>query len=176
MAGNDNFNEGDPDKKLQEPKYTGGQIQATRSEFKRVIQRRKSRQSVAAPTNLDIDMIGNSNDFQHLIKAGKFTKDELSFGMNLRSYKNTTSFIATDAWRYPGPKVFSPKAQYVETTSFLQSTNKGFQKKFRDKLAEKNVGEIMHMTRSNDIYENMAWMCNLRGDRDSKLPPFQYSD
>ena len=31
-----------------------------------------------------------SNDFHHLIKAGKFTKDELAFGMNLRSYKNTT--------------------------------------------------------------------------------------
>lgn len=81
---------------------------------------------MAAPTNLDIDMIGNSNDFSHLIKAGKFTKEELSFGMNLRSYKNTTQFVATDAWRLPGPKAFSPREQYSETASFLQSTNKGF--------------------------------------------------
>jgi len=37
LAGNDNFEEIDADKKLQEKRYTGGQIQATRSEFKRVI-------------------------------------------------------------------------------------------------------------------------------------------
>ena len=98
LAGNDNFVEADADKKLADPKYTGGQIQATRSEFKRVIQRRKSRQSVAAPTNLDVDFIGNSNNFAHLIKAGKFTKDELSFGMNLRSYKNQTQYTASQPW------------------------------------------------------------------------------
>ena len=43
-------------------------------------------------------------------------------------------------------------------------------------MAEKNAGEIMHMARNNDVYENVGWMCNLRGDRDSKLPPFQHSD
>jgi len=109
LAGNDNFVEMDADKKIQESKYTGGQIQATRSEFKKVVGRRKSRQSVAAPTNMDVDFIGNSNNFHHLIKAGKYTKDELAFGMNLRSYKNTTQFNAQDAWRLPGPKAFSPR-------------------------------------------------------------------
>jgi len=84
LAGNDNFMGEDPDKKVQEAKYTGGQIQANHSEFKRVIGRRKSRQSVLAPTNLDIDYIGNSANFHHLIKGGKYTKDELTFGMNLR--------------------------------------------------------------------------------------------
>lgn len=58
---------------------------------------------------MDVDFIGNSNNFHHLIKAGKYTKDELSFGMNLRQYKNTTKFNATDAWRLPGPQAFSPK-------------------------------------------------------------------
>jgi len=67
---------------------------------------------VAAPTNLDIDIIGNTNDFHHLIKAGKFTKDELTFDMNLRSYKNTTQFNAQEPWKLPGTKVFSPKQQY----------------------------------------------------------------
>ena len=94
LAGNDNFEEADADKILQEPKYTGGQVQPTKSEFKRVVQRRRSRQSVAAPTNLDVDFIGNSNNHHHLIRAGKYTKDELTFGMNLRSYKNTTQFNA----------------------------------------------------------------------------------
>lgn len=63
LASNDNFQEQDADKKIKDVKYTGGQIQAARSEFKKVVQRRKSRQSVAAPTNLDIDYVGNSADY-----------------------------------------------------------------------------------------------------------------
>ncbi len=77
---------------------------------------------MAVSTNLDIDFIGNSNDFTHLIKAGKYTKDELSFGMNLRNYKNTTQFNATDAWRNAGMKQFSPTNQYMATNSFLSET------------------------------------------------------
>lgn len=96
--------------------------------------------------------------------------------MNLRSYKNSTQFSGSDAWRLPGPKAFSPRNQYEDTNSFLQSTNKGFSGKFRDKHAEKNAGEIMHMARRNDVYENMGWMCGLRGDRVSKLAPFMHSD
>ena len=119
---------------------------------------------------MDVDFIGNSNNFQHLIKAGKYTKDELAFGMNLRSYKNTTQFNAQDAWRLPGPKAFSPKNQYKGTNSFLEETNKGFSLKFKDKHAEKNAGEIMHMVRSNDVYENIGWMTNLRGDRAARKP------
>lgn len=32
------------------------------------------------------------------------------------------------------------------------------------------------MVRSNDIYENIGWMCNLRDDRDAKLPPFTFTE
>ena len=130
---NDNFTETDPDSRLgseQANFYTGGQIQAKHSEFKRVIGRRKSRQSVNAPTNLDIDFVGNSNNYHHWIRGGKLTKDEIGFGMNLRQYKNTTSFNATDAWRLPGPQAFSPKMQYTQTNTFLAETNRGFQGKF----------------------------------------------
>lgn len=131
---NDNFVEKeDPDVRLAEQSanfYTGGQIQAKHSEFKRVIGRRKSRQSVNAPTNLDIDFVGNSNNYHHWIRGGRLTKDEIGFGMNLRQYKNTTSFNATDAWRLPGPQAFSPKMQYTQTNSFLAETNRGFQGKF----------------------------------------------
>ncbi len=129
-----------------------------------------------APTNLDIDFIGNSAEYSHLITAGKYTKDELTFGMNLRQYKNTTQFNAADPWRLPGPKAFSPSNQYVETNSFLQSTNKGFAAKFKDKHAEKNAGAIMHMGRNNDVYENVGWMCNRRGDRTEKLAPFTHTE
>ena len=48
-----------------------------------------------------------------MIKGRKYTKDELSYGMNLRSYKNTTNFHATDAWKLYGDKGFSPKLQYT---------------------------------------------------------------
>ena len=88
--------------------------------------------------------------------------------MNLRSYKNTTQFNATDAWRLPGPKAFSPKQQYTATNSFLQETNQGFSAKFKDKHAERNAGEIMHMVRRNDVYANIGWMTGLRGDRDER--------
>lgn len=57
----------------------------------------------------------------------------------------------------------------------LAETNKGFARKFKDKHAEKNAGEIMHMARRNDVYENIAWMCNLRGDRGKKNPDFNTS-
>lgn len=96
--------------------------------------------------------------------------------MNLRSYKNSTQFNANDAWRLPGPKGFNPKEQYVSTNTFLSDTNKGFKAKFADKLAEKNAGSIMHMARRNDVYENMGWMCNLRGDRNAKLPAFKFTE
>lgn len=119
---------------------------------------------------MDVDFVGNSSNFHHLITAGKFTKDELSFGMNLRSYKNTTQFNAQDAWRLPGPKCFSPRDQYSQTKTALDETNKAFSSKFKDKHAEKNAGEIMHMVRSNDVYENIGWMTNLRGDRASRKP------
>lgn len=164
---NGNVAEADADKKLADSRYTGGQITATRSEFKRVVQRRKSRQSVCAPTNVDIDFVGNSNNFSHLIKGGKLTKDELTFGMNLRSYKNSTQFNAQEPWRLPGPKEFSPMSQYNETRTFLTSKNGEFKGKFKDKLAERNAGEIMHMVRRNDVYSNVGWMCNLRGDREA---------
>lgn len=72
--------------------------------------------------------------------------------MNLRQYKNSTKFNATDAWRFPGQKAFSPKNQYTETNNFLAETNKGFSGKFQDKHHEKNAGEIMHMVRKNDVY------------------------
>ena len=51
------------------------------------------------------------------------------------------------------------------TNSFIQDTNKGFNGKFKDKHAEKNAGEIMHMVRRNDVYATMGWMTGLRGDR-----------
>ena len=119
-----------------------------------------------APTNTDIDFIGNSSEYNHLIRGGsKLTKDEISFGMNLRQYKNTTQFNANEPWHSTTNKAFSPRNQYDKTNAFLSQTNKAFEGKFKDKHHEKNVGEIMHMVRRNDMYENIGWMTSLRNDR-----------
>ena len=96
------------------------------------------------------------------------TKDELTFGMNLRSYKNTTQFNASQPWSTIGTKNFVPKNQYESHNTFLEGTNKPFAAKFQDKKAERNAGEIMHMVRRNDVYENIGWMTSLRGDRDER--------
>ena len=88
--------------------------------------------------------------------------------MNLRSYKNTTSFNGQDPWLFPGPREFSPKNQFVNIKETLYNRTGEFKTLFKDKKAEKNAGEIMHMARRNDVYNNMAWMCGLRGDRDQR--------
>ena len=64
---NDNFNAKDPDVTLKNETYTGGQLKAETSEFKRVLKRRKSRQSVNAPNVLSVDFVGNSGAFSHMI-------------------------------------------------------------------------------------------------------------
>jgi len=64
-----------------------------------------------------------------------------------------------------GTKQFQPKNQYSETKALLADKYKFFDKTFKDKHAEKNAGEIMHLVRRNDVYENIGWMTGLRGDR-----------
>lgn len=64
--------------------------------------------------------------------------------------------------------MFEPTSQYQSTNLALNETNKGFAAKFKDKHAEKNVGEIMHMVRRNDVYSNIGWQTSLRGDRDER--------
>ena len=121
-----------------------------------------------SPTNLDIEFIGNSANFQHLITNRRLKKEDLNFNLNLRNYKNTTTFNGQDPWLFPGPKEFSPKNQFVSLRETLNNRNNEFKTLFKDKKSEKNAGEIMHMVRRNDVYTNTAWMCGLRGDRDTK--------
>lgn len=116
----------DPDKKLSEIKYTGGQLSAQKSEFKRVIGRRKSRQSVNAPTNCDLDFVGNTSDFSHMIKNMALDRDQINFNMNLRTYKNQTNFGAEKAFKYPPPKEFSPKAQLADLAAGMGNKNTEF--------------------------------------------------
>ena len=121
LATNDNFVAKDPDLKIAEPKYTGGSVQPTKSEFKKVIGRRKSRQSVNSPTNCDIDFVGNSAAFHHIIKGRNASKEDLNFNMNLRCYKNSTRFNGSDPWQFPAPKAFAPTNQFTDTQVTLDN-------------------------------------------------------
>jgi hypothetical protein len=48
--------------------YTGGQIAPTKSEFKQVLKRRKSRQSTDMYSNVDFELVGNSPFMYDFIK------------------------------------------------------------------------------------------------------------
>lgn len=99
----------DVERKLKdESLYTGGQIKPTNSEFKRVLVRRKSRQSVNAPTVIDIDYKGNSSGFQHLIGKDA-TCSNINFSMNLRNYRNDTDFQGKEPFLYPAKREFKPE-------------------------------------------------------------------
>jgi len=101
---------------------------------------------------MDIDYIGNSAAFAHLMKNKNSSKDDISFNMNLRSYKNTTAYTAPDPWLYPAPRMFSPRNQFDSVKETLDNRNQDFKKGFKGKVTEKNAGEIMHMVRRNDQY------------------------
>jgi len=124
---------------------------------------------VNAPVNCDIDYIGNTNDFHHLVTNKDLSKDELNFNMNLRTYGNTSNFGPEQPWKYPATKLFRPKEQLKDKHDSMKVKNEEFKQKFKDKLGEKNVNEILHMARKNDIYGTTQWMCQLRGDRDDKI-------
>jgi hypothetical protein len=95
--------------------YTGGQIKPKNketgvfeSEYKRVLTRRKSRQSVHAPTVIDIDYVGNSAGFAHLINKNG-TSSNINFSMNLRNYKNDLDFKGKEPFIYPQKREFRPE-------------------------------------------------------------------
>ena len=63
-----------------------------------------------APSNCDLDFVGNTSDYSHLIKNMTLDRDQINFNMNLRNYKNTSNFGAEKPFKYPPPRAFSPKA------------------------------------------------------------------
>ena len=95
-------------------RYVGPGLHPTKSEFQKVATMRRSRQSNHTFANLDIDLIGNSADYQHLLSNRKYSKGELEHMINLRTYKPTTKFLPEEPWCMPPAKSFSPKDQYVD--------------------------------------------------------------
>ena len=161
----------DPDQTLAGTSYTGGQLLPKTSEFKQVLKRRKSRQSTRMPTQVDFEYVGNTTaQMHHLI--GKGNKDQLNFELNLRRYKNSTSFEGEQPFLYPAPKGFKPEITLQQHVDFVAGTTRDFSKKsFKDKFEEKNVNSILHLLDSAakkgtvGVYEQHAWQGDLRGDR-----------
>ena len=85
---NENLNPQSPfvdgDLKLKAAKYTGGQIKPEVSEFKKVLKRRKSRQSTSMPTAVDFEYKGNSGTLEQYVR--RHNKTQLDFEFNLRGY------------------------------------------------------------------------------------------
>lgn len=48
--------------------------------------------SALSPSVIDFDYVGDSSPFDHLIKNINQTKDVIQFNMNLRRYKNSTTY------------------------------------------------------------------------------------
>jgi hypothetical protein len=76
-------------------------------EYKRVMERRKSRHSTRAPVNVDLDYAGDSAKFEHILRHHEYTQGVpntsiLNFGMRLRTYKapvdEKASFLAPQPW------------------------------------------------------------------------------
>lgn len=114
-----------------------------KSEFKGVIKRRKSRLSVASPTNVDFDHVGDTSKFEHIIRNKSLHKDVIQFNMNLRKYKNSTNFESTQTWQFPALKQHSPKYQYLQVKDLMKNTNGT--SKFKPGVSEPNANEILHL-------------------------------
>jgi hypothetical protein len=134
------------------------------SEYKRVMERRKSRQSNNAPTVVDIDYVGDSAKFEHIIRfrdchQGQPNKQNLNFGMKLRNYKNVTTFNAAQPWIYPPKKAFHPNYVYEGERERVNTTLKNFKEsRFNDTSPEKNQGLLLSiLDKKFGIYENTFW-------------------
>ena len=85
-----------------------------KSEFKRVAEARKSRHSNGAFCTLDVEMTGNTAQYQHLLNKHSNTKGDLAYMVNLRSYKPTSKFKPEKPYLFPSPRSFSPEDQYKQ--------------------------------------------------------------
>lgn len=84
---------------------TGGQLFPDKSEFKRALKRRQSRQSVRAKSVIDFEYIGNDTSVMESV-IGKSNKSQLDHQLNLRRHKDNTEFKPSKAWRFPANKEF----------------------------------------------------------------------
>ena len=140
-------------------------------EFKNVLKRRRSRQSISNPVNVDFEYVGDSaGAMHHLVKKGN--KDQLNFQLNLRRHKNLTDFCHEAPFVYPSTKEFRPEVTPKTHKDYVSGKNVNFAKKdFEDRVDEKNVNQILCLVDnaankgSTGCYQQYAWQTSLRSDR-----------
>lgn len=156
----------DGDLKLKSVKYTGGQIKPEVSEFKKVLKRRKSRQSTQMPCSVDFEYKGNSATLEHYLR-GKHNKTQLDFEFNLRGYLGHGNEVQQERpWACPAKKCFTPKEVLRECVETAAGTHYSKLNKFVDQFDEFNQNSIAHtLEKSTSVFRNAEWYTTLRGDR-----------
>ena len=171
---NDNLllnDETDWDQKLKKTHYTGGQLIPTKSEFKQVLKRRKSRQSTDMPSQVDFEYQGNSAGHLNTI-VQNHNLHQINFELNLRQYKNQGSFKGEAPFLYPKHSAFAPQVTMREYYDKAAGTNYNTKMNpFLDRFAEPNTNAILHTLGpiTPTVYRNAEWMADLRGDRSERV-------
>lgn len=149
----------DWDAKLKNTGYTSGQLLPERSEFKKVLMRRKSRQSTQMPSQVDFEYTGNACATMEKALKANHNKQQLSFELNLRQYKHASNFDADAPWHYPSPRNFAPHTQHEAGVKKIAGSNYDAQKnKFCDRFVEPNANGILHtLEKSTSVYRNAEW-------------------
>lgn len=102
--------------------------------------------------------------------VNKHDKQQLTFELNLRQYKNTAGYAAEAPWLYPAPKSFRPEVVLEKGVTYIEGSNYDAQKNnFKDRFVEANANGILHtLEKSTSVYRNAEWQANLRGDRQER--------
>lgn len=155
---------------------TGRAGENPESEYKRVMERRRSRQSNRAQTNVDIDYVGDSARYEHIFRFREFTRgvpnpSVLNFGTQLRRYKCQNNFTPQEPFLYPAKKTFHPAYDIYENEKDKVYNSLSQQTRFADHSPQRNQNLVV-AGKDFGIYENTFWSQTLRQDKSpGKKPP-----
>ena len=87
----------------------------------------------------------------------------MNFGMELRNYKNATSYDAPRPWQYPTKKVFHPKYIYEREQDRVNLSLKEYSTSFNDVSPERNQSIALSILDKHfGIYQSSFWGQELR--------------
>ena len=129
------------------------------SQFTKVIKRRKSRHSTRNFSNVDFEYIGNTGNFEHLIKprpAGPANYSQLDFELGLRNYRSIINQPVREQFEFPATKLFSPSKQEKPE----EQREFGYSDKF--KMRNTNQMRFMLNPTKGPNVDAIKWQCDLR--------------
>jgi hypothetical protein len=118
------------------------------------------------PTVVDFEYVGNTpGSMSDFVK--KHNKFQLNYELNLRGYKQISSFKGDKPWLMPATKSFRASEVLKEAVDKASGSHYNSGKnKFTDKFEESNANNILHtLEKSTTVYRNAEWQASLRGDR-----------